>query len=257
MLAPVDDILLGHARLRPGQRVIDVGCGRGATSHAAAAAIGPAGRVVSVDVSADMIATAKTQPVEPAAATVDWVVHDAATHRFDRAAADVVISRFGVMFFDDPVAAFTNVHEATVSDGRLAIAVWQPRDQSPFQQLAIDVATSVAAEKGLTVDAPAPDGGPFAFGVDAYVRSVLESAGWTDVVPNVHFVDFYLAGPGTTPEQAVQMGRSIGALVDLIRGLPDDVVAAIEDTMLAEYTARWDGTGIVLPGGIAVVTANA
>lgn len=257
MLAPIDDVVIGYAGLTLGETVIDVGCGRGVTSRRAAVEVGRHGLIVGVDVAQAMIDAAPKSGDEPSSAPVEWIVADAATHSFGEGQADVVISRFGVMFFDDAVGAFTNLRRATRTGGRLAVAVWQPRDRSEFQRRTIDVAVSVAARHGVTLEPPEPDAGPFAFGVAERALSIVGEAGWAHGAFHPHVVDFYLGGPGTTPVEALAMGRAIGPLEVLLREVPEHVLPAIDAAVVADLETRRNGIGIGLPGAIAVVTAVA
>lgn len=256
MLAPVDEILVPAARIEGGERVLDVGCGRGVTTRAAAAAAGPDGAVTGVDISATLIAEASAAPVPAGSAPITWVTADASAHRFPSEHHDVVLSRFGAIFFDDPVAAFANLRTTTRHSGRVVLAVWQPQNASEFQSLSIDIAVRVAADHGVELEPTAPDAGPFAYGKADYVTGMLEQAGWThiDFVP--HELMLYVGGPGTTPERAVEMGLGFGALATLLRDAPtavtEDVAAALTD----ELEARWDGTGAPLRAAIAIVSAR-
>src|SRR5262249_13867713 len=131
-LAPVSDLLLEAARLRAGESVLDVGCGTGPTTIAAARMVGPRGRVGGLDVAGAMLGAAATAASRAGgdAAPIEWIEADAVTWTPDGPPRDVVISRFGVMFFSDPGAAFANLARATRANGRLAFASWQRRDDS-------------------------------------------------------------------------------------------------------------------------------
>lgn len=257
MLAPVDGVVFNHAGLDAGEHVVDVGCGRGATSRHAASLVGREGSVLGIDVSPAMIEAAVATPRDHEMARIDWVTADASAHAFAPSAADVVISRFGVMFFDDPVAAFSNLRRAARPGGRLAVAVWQPRDQSEFQHRAIDLAVDIAGGLGVMLEPEPPDAGPFAFGVEDRAVAIVGAAGWDDVQFHPHVIDFYLGGPGTTPSEAVEMGHAIGPLEVLLRDAPLEVWPPIDAALIADFETLWDGTGILLPGAIAVVTATA
>jgi len=257
MLAPVDSILLRAAGVVAGERVLDVGCGRGVTSREVAGLTGPTGAVVGVDIAAGLIAEAAGSSVADGAATIDWITADAATHPFAPRSFDVVVSRFGVMFFDDPVAAFANLRAAIRPGGRLAMVVWQSQDACEFQWLPVRTARDAAAARGHDVELAAPDAGPFAFGSPRFAAATLEAAGWVDVGYVPHELDLYVGGPGATPEQAVAMGREFGPLAVALRDLPADVADAAAEAVVAELRSRWDGTGVPLAAGIAIVTARA
>jgi SAM-dependent methyltransferase len=256
MLAPVDDVLLPAAHFEPDAIVLDVGCGRGSTTRAAAAMVGPTGHVTGVDISPTVIAEAATAPAPPGSAPISWISADAAAHAFTPSHHHVVISRFGVLFFEDPVAGFANLRRTTRPDGRLVVAVWQPRDASEFPSLAIDVAVRVAAHHGHQLRPDPPDAGPFAYGSAPYITGLLHQAGWYDVELTAHEIDLYVGGPGTTPAQAVTIGRACGPLAVLLADAPPEISDAVADSLTGELATRWDGTGIPLEAAIAIVTAR-
>ena len=177
-LQPVSEALFARAALQPGERVLDVGCGSGPTTRDARAAVGPDGSVTAIDLSAAMIDAAKRRV---GAKTATWIVADAATHRFEAASFDAVISRFGVMFFADPVQAFRNLGAATCSGGRLALAVWGPRESAPLFQVPIEAAMRALEAIGTPYVEPASDFGPFGFSDRDRVARILDAAGWSDV----------------------------------------------------------------------------
>ena len=151
-LAPVSEVLFEAARLRPGESVLDVGCGTGPTTFAAARAVGPTGRVWGLDVSGEMLAAARAvagERADAAAAPVDWVEADAVTWLAEAAAHDVVLSRFGVMFFSAPLAAFTNLARATRAGGRLAFASWRRRDESELFAVPLHATLGVLRSRSI------------------------------------------------------------------------------------------------------------
>ena len=131
MLAPFLPIILDAAALTSGEAVLDVGCGCGATTHAAARAVAPA-LALGADLSTPMLDRARADAAQAGIGNVEFVQADVQVHPFDPASFDVVISRFGVMFFADPVAAFANVRRALRPDGRMVFACWQHAAGNPW-----------------------------------------------------------------------------------------------------------------------------
>ena len=178
MLAPFGERVLGAAALTAGEQVLDVGCGAGQLSLQAASVVGPTGRVTASDISTALLAVAQRRAADAGLGNVDVLEADAQTHSFTAASYDVVLSRFGVMFFADPVAAFANLLAATRPGGRLAFVCWQP---APLNEWVTVPLFAAGPHVGFP-EPPAPGApGPFAFGEPDRVRQVLGDAGWADV----------------------------------------------------------------------------
>jgi ubiquinone/menaquinone biosynthesis C-methylase UbiE len=163
--------------IREGERVLDVGCGTGSTTLAAARMTGLQGGCVGIDISAPMLDAARRRAErERAAAT--FIQADAQTYAFEAETFDTIISRFGVMFFGDPVAAFANLRRAVRADGRLCFAAWRSAEENPFM-----TTTERAAAPFLQNIPSRPTNGPgqFAFAEARRVRDILEESGWTDI----------------------------------------------------------------------------
>src|SRR5918997_4752031 len=157
--------------------VLDVGCGTGGTTVAVARRLGPTSRCVGVDISDSMIGAAR-QRAERAQVPASFIVADAQDHAFAPDTFDAVISRFGVMFFDDPGGAFANLRRAATSDAQLRFIAWRSADENPFMTRA------ERAARPLLPDIPArrPDGpGQFAFADAGWVQGMLQASGWADV----------------------------------------------------------------------------
>src|SRR5262249_37074112 len=125
MLQPFGEAVLAAASLSPGERVADVGCGNGALTLDAARRVGPHGKALGIDISAPMLGLARRRATQADAGNVEFVEADAQVHHFGGASLDAILSRFGVMFFDDPEAAFANLADALHPGGRLAFSCWQ------------------------------------------------------------------------------------------------------------------------------------
>jgi SAM-dependent methyltransferase len=178
LLAPFEARLTSEAFPGPGRRVLDIGCGAGATSLAMARRLGPEGSCLGVDISAPLIAAARARATAEGLPSARFVQADAQTHAFEEGAFDGVISRFGVMFFDDPAAAFTNVRRAAKREAKLTFVAWRSPAENPF----MTAAARAAAPLLPNLVPPSPDApGQFAFADGARVRKILETSGWRDV----------------------------------------------------------------------------
>ncbi len=161
----------------PGQLVIDVGCGAGATSLELARRVSPGGRVLGVDLSPDLLTMARDRAAASGLPGPHFIRADAQQLRL-RNRADAAFSRFGVMFFADPVAAFAGLRGCLRPGGALAFACWQPPDVNPWFGATNAVVNAAAGVPAVPADPAAP--GPFAFADPARTRQVLAEAGWRD-----------------------------------------------------------------------------
>ncbi|WP_291840712.1 class I SAM-dependent methyltransferase [Brevundimonas sp.] len=174
---PIGEAVADRADPPVGARVLDVGCGAGATTLDLARRVGPTGHCTGVDISAPLLEAARRRAV--ATANVDFIEADAQTHDFGEATFDAVTSRFGVMFFTDPDAAFANLRRATKPGGRLTFACWRAVAENALTQVPLEAATPFLPDlpPPLPVDAP----GRFAFADPEKVRGILHRSGWTDI----------------------------------------------------------------------------
>ncbi len=209
LLAPAMKAVLAVADLQPGMRVLDVGCGTGALTRAAALAVGESGSVTGLDISATMLGYARQMEAGLGAARIDWLEADAQTHRFAAESFDAVVSRFGVMFFADPAAAFTNLHRATATGGRFVAVAWRGPDDSPYFRLMGQARTIIAGPPPPT-DPHAP--GPMAFADEARIVGLMTISGWT---AHAKIVPVELVPPGGLEgflNQALRVGPMASAL---------------------------------------------
>lgn len=250
VLAPVADVLLAAASPAPGARVIDIGCGCGATTLATAPLVGPAGSVVGFDLSVPMLEVARQRAGASGAANTSFVAADAQTHAFEPAAADLAMSRFGTMFFADPEAAFANIATALVPGGRLCMATWQPLLANEW--LIVPGAVLLRhTELPPGADPGAP--GMFAQSEPATIASVLGAAGFSEITTEACSVSFTL---GSTVDDAVDYLTDGGpgrALLDTItdEARRDEAIAEVR----AELANHVDGEGLRLGGAIYLTTA--
>ncbi len=173
----------GHAALRaaapqPGERVLDIGCGCGSASLALAQAVGPQGRVLGVDISQPMLDAARRLAASHAALSLEFVEADAASAALP-GAQDLLFSRFGLMFFDQPVAALRHLRAALRPGGRCAFVCWRAPRDNPWA-----MAPLVAARQALNINPPPADPlapGPFAFADEDRLRGLMADAGFADI----------------------------------------------------------------------------
>jgi ubiquinone/menaquinone biosynthesis C-methylase UbiE len=249
VLAPVADALLTAASPPSGSRVLDVGCGCGATTLRAGALVGDTGTVLGVDLSAPMLAVGRERALAEGRDRVSFLQADAQIHAFASGSNDVVISRFGTMFVADPTTAFANLRRSLRPGGRLCLATWQP----------------LAANEWLTVPGaallqhtdlpPAAEAGPgmFAQSEPDAVVSTLAAAGLRDAAVQPVRVTFTL---GATVDEAVEYLSDSGPGRALLDTIP---AGAARTAALADVHAvlrdRASGSGVRLDGAIWLVTA--
>jgi SAM-dependent methyltransferase len=254
-LAPVSDVLFAAAALRPGERVLDVGCGTGPTTHRAAREVGPAGHVTGLDISAEMLTAAAAQPDQDGAAPLAWVAADAVGWQPERHAFDVVLSRFGVMFFSDPAAAFRTLATATRPGGRLAMAVWTRRDESELFAVPLHAALGELRRRGVTVEEPPDDDGPFSLHDPATVTALLTEAGWSHVTCTPHRLMLHLFG-GLDAASAAAAATDSGPTRLVTAQLDDGHRAAVTAAITSAFAGHLDAGGhVYLRARILVVTA--
>jgi SAM-dependent methyltransferase len=174
-----------------GRRVLDVGCGTGSTTLAVARLLGANGRVTGIDVSEPMIAAARAR-AEREGAPATFICANAQHFAFEPAIFDMIISRFGVMFFDDPVRAFSNLRRASTDDAEVRLIAWRSAAENPF------MTTAERAAAPLLPDLPPrqPDApGQFAFANSDRVRTIFEESGWAEI--DIRAIDVACALPET------------------------------------------------------------
>ena len=241
------DAALWHAAaLTPTDRVLDVGCGTGSTTRAAARQAS-AGTVLGVDLSGPMLEVARRRAAAEGLANVSFLQADAQVHPFPEASVDVVVSRTGAMFFADPVAAFTNLARALRPGGRLALLVWQGADRNEWFG-----AFTTALAAGREPPAPPPGApGPFAFADPARVREVLTAAGLAEVAVAGHEQPEWF-GPGVAAAQDLVLGL-LGWLLD---GLDESGRAAATAALRDTLTAHEQPDGVWFASAAWLVTAR-
>jgi SAM-dependent methyltransferase len=247
--APLTARALDAAAPRAGERVIDIGCGCGATTLELAGRVGPTGAVCGFDVSAPMAARARERIAEAGLVQARVEIADAAVHPFTPDHADLLFSRFGVMFFVDPVAAFANLRRAMRPGGRMLCAAWRPLEENPWFVVPFEAVRSLLPP----MPPPEPDvPGPYAFGNPERVRAIMTAAGWRDVTLTRQEIAIRLAPPGQIAE-ATEFVMRLGALARALADAEDALRARVAEA-LAEVLAGHDSAeGIHLTGSIWLI----
>jgi SAM-dependent methyltransferase len=175
----VTPTLIARLAPKPGERIADIGCGGGLAAMDAARAVGDSGAVTGFDLSEGLAALATRRAADAGIRNLRFASGDAQTDDIPGAPFDGVMSQFGVMFFQDPVAAFRNIRRQLKPDGRLVFACWQPAAVNTWFPQSVMMKYASAPPKPTDHGGPPP--GPFAFGDAAYVRGILTEAGFTGI----------------------------------------------------------------------------
>jgi SAM-dependent methyltransferase len=249
VLAPVGDAVLAAAGLAAAEAVFDIGCGCGATTLAAATAVGPDGRALGVDLSAPMLDVARRRAAERGLAPVTFLQADVQTLPDAVPRFDVMISRFGTMFFSEPAVAFTRLRRHLRDRGRICIATWRPLDQNEW----LTVPGAPLLQYATLPESDATSAGMFSQSDPAVVRTTLEAAGFTGI--EVGSVDVPLR-LGATVEEAVEHLADSGPGRQVLAAVPDsrrrDALAAVAES-LAPHAEE---DGVRLGGAIWIARAR-
>jgi len=228
---PPGQLAMDRLELLPGQRVIDLGCGSGRTTVELAARVSPRGAVTGVDISAEMLARARERAARLHVGNAESVHADVQVHDLGEASFDAAYSRFGVMFFADPVAAFGNIRRALRPGGLLSFTCWQSVFENEWMLIP---GAAVAEVTGALPPMPGPDEpGPFSLADRDRVRAVLDAAGFGSVAIAPH-ADDVVIGEDRIPEVAqttVRVGGVREALKDADDQTRQRALAAIEDAL--------------------------
>ncbi len=251
LLEPFGARAIEAAALAPGDRVLDIGCGCGATTLASARVTAP-GAALGLDLSEPMLTVARDRARRDGLDNAKFQVADAQSHPFDADDFDIAISRFGVMFFDDPVAAFTNILRALRPGGRIAFACWRNLVENEW----LAVPRGAIQQHVPLPDAGPPDApGPFAFADEARVRGILTAAGFTDVkLDSAHESMLYA---GLDARGVVEFVRRTGMGRALVASAEPAVVEKALNAAHAALTPYETSEGVRISGTAWVVQARA
>jgi ubiquinone/menaquinone biosynthesis C-methylase UbiE len=248
VLKPFEDLLVEAVFAESGSRVLDVGCGTGTTTLATARRVGAQGWCVGVDISEPMIAAARAR-AERESTSASFICVDAQTHAFGPAGFDRIISRFGVMFFDDPVQAFANLRRAARDGAELHFVAWRSAAENPF------MTTAERAAAPLLPNLPArrPDApGQFAFADQHRVHRILKESGWREI--DIRPIDVVC----TLPENELMRYLNRLGPVGLALQEADDLTrATVIETIRPAFDAYVHGAEVRFTAACWMVTAQA
>lgn len=245
-LRPLGRRAMDEAQIARGERVLDVGCGCGDTTLELARRVGADGRVTGLDLSRRMLGRARARAEEAGARHAAFVAGDAGFPPLPVGRHDVLFSRFGVMFFRDPAAAFANLARTLRAGGRVAFVCWQGRERNPWVTVPVR-----AAAAHVAMPPPPPGDAPGEFGLSdpARIRELLGGAGLSDV--EVCGWDLELAPGGGDPEEAARFYLRVGPIAAALReagGGPElerRVAEAVREALLAYHTPQGVRLGAV------------
>ena len=246
------EMAMDRAAILAGQHVLDIGCGCGDSALELARRVGASGSVRGVDISLPMLEHARQRAALEPALMLRFDRGDAQTVAFPPAAFDRVFSRFGVMFFDDPVAAFGNIRTAMKAAGRLSFICWRALDENPWMSLALGVAYEfVAKPEAIPPDAP----GPFALAMPDRAREILDRAGYANIFVEPLDEEIYLSGPGTVGEAAQHTCR-MGPVARVLADSDEDTKRAVEAALNITLAPYHDDTGVRMASACWIVSAG-
>jgi ubiquinone/menaquinone biosynthesis C-methylase UbiE len=253
LFAGLTQIALDYAAPKPGERVIDIGCGSGTTVLELAGRVGPTGYVLGADVSKPSVEKARERIATAGVHQAEIMLCDVSTHTFPANSFDLVFSRFGVMFFADPVATFAKIRKAMKSDGRLALAVFRTPQENKWATAALAAVRHLLPP--ITPLGP-EEPGQFSWADPARVHRILEGAGFKEVSLTPHEPAMPLAGPGGAAEAASFMFR-VGPVLRATKDASEEQRQAVRSALETFFRSQDGPHGIVLQGAIWIVRAQA
>ena len=248
MFTPLEELLVEAVSAAAASRVLDVGCGTGSTTLAVARLLGPSGRCTGIDISEPMLAAARVR-AERQGTPANFLLADAQAHGFEPASFDMIISRFGVMFFADSVQAFANLRRAAREDAGLGFIAWRSAGENPF------MTTAERAAKPLLPNIPARQSdapGQFAFADQQRVRRILEESGWAGI--EIQPIDVVCAFP---EEELIAYVTQFGPLGRIFHGMEEATCVRVIDTVRPAFDPYLEGAEVRFTAACWMVRARA
>ena len=249
LLAEVAERLMERAAPHDGETVLDIGCGAGTTSIVLAQRVAPDGRVLGVDVSAPLLERARQHA--PAGLPVEFALGDATVYPFAPGAADLLFSRFGIVFFADPAKSFANMRGGLRAGARVVFACWRAPRENPWLMLPLQAAYRHVPR---LPEAGPEDPGLFSFASEPRVRGILERAGFGTIAFEPVELSFDLA-EGHGLDRAVELALGMGPASRAVDCQPAELRVAAAESIRAALAPYQQGNRLPLPGGIWIVSA--
>lgn len=251
MYKPIEDMLVDAAAIASPGRLLDVGCGTGGTTVAVARKLGTTSRCVGVDISEPMIAAARLRAEQTGMSSgqARFICGNAESYAFDSGSFDMIVSRFGVMFFDDPVGAFANLRRAAADDAALRLIVWRGPAENPFMTTAERAAAPLLPNIPPRVpDAP----GQFGLANDERLAGILKASGWADIA--LEPVDVACAFPESA---LVPYLTRFGPVGRVFNEADERTQAVVIDTVRAAFEPYVHGADVRFTAACWTVSARA
>ena len=251
MLNPLGKKALAKLNLKSNSKVLDIGCGCGATTLEIAKVVSE-GTVTGLDISVPMLDKAKSEAKNKGIENVDFKVVDVQVEQLAYEEYDSAYSRFGVMFFDDPFEAFKNIFSSLRKAGELSFVCWQDPSLNPWQSLSLQVIRGY-----LDMPSPPPRSpGPFAFHEKDYVKEILEKSGFSNISFDDNQEDITMFA-GKSLEEASEDYLAINPVVtEMLKDSTDDLKSEIVESLKEAFSEFHRGDGLVFPSATWVVSAD-
>ena len=252
MLSPLGEAALNKLNFNEDENVLDIGCGCGHTTLNIAKRIGPSGNVTGLDISEPMLKRAKESAVEMSITNTSFKCVDVQTEDLGDQIYSAAFSRFGVMFFEDSIAAFKNINKSLISGGYLSFVCWQSPAVNPWQSLFIQ-----EVKKFLDLPSPPPRSpGPFAFMESEYVSSILEESKFQDITIEGHEAEVNMFS-GRSLSDSVKDYISINPVVtQMLKESSENQIAEIVNSGIEAFSPYYSEKGLIFPSATWLVTAR-
>ena len=252
MLSPLGEAALNKLNFNEEENVLDIGCGCGHTTLNIAKRIGPSGNVTGLDISEPMLKRAKESTVEMSITNTSFKCVDVQTEDLGDQIYSAAFSRFGVMFFEDSIAAFKNINKSLISGGYLSFVCWQSPAVNPWQSLFIQ-----EVKKFLDLPSPPPRSpGPFAFMESEYVSSILEESKFQDITIEGHEAEVNMFS-GRSLSDSVKDYISINPVVtQMLKESSENQIAEIVNSGIEAFSPYYSEKGLIFPSATWLVTAR-